>query len=204
MDAILKVWYPGEEGGTAIAAALFGDINPGGKLPVTFYAATTDLPPFEDYRMPGRTYRFFKGQPLFPFGHGLSYTTFAFSELIVGRAQASAGETVPIAVTMRNTGNRTGDTVVQLYVRRDCAGGPRRELKGFERIRLEAGAEKRVKFDLPVNLLATYADGRTTVLQPGEVEVKVGASSEDLTLLGRFEISGPETPVERSFHVPVD
>ena len=106
LPAIVEAWYPGEEGGTALADVLFGDYNPAGRLPVTFYRSADDLPPFEDYRMAGRTYRYFTGEPLYPFGYGLSYTTFAYADLALDKTQVGDGETVTLRVDVTNTGTR--------------------------------------------------------------------------------------------------
>src|SRR6185312_8704598 len=116
VPAIVDAWYPGEEGGTAIADVLFGDYNPSGRLPVTFYKSVADLPAFSDYSMQGRTYRYFKGQPLYPFGFGLSYSTFKYDGLKLGAKQVRSGESVKVSANVTNTSNRAGDEVVQLYV----------------------------------------------------------------------------------------
>lgn len=196
LPAIVEAWYPGEAGGDAIADVLFGDYNPAGRLPVTFYESVDDLPPFEDYRMDGRTYRFFRGAPLFPFGHGLSYTTFQFDNLTIDRATVEAGGSVTISVDVTNSGDRRGDEVAQLYIRQ--ASGPERlvkELKGFKRFSLEPGERKTVTFTLYVNQLAGYDEELSAAVRPGEVEVMVGRSSADLPLKGSFEIVGPTTGV---------
>jgi beta-glucosidase len=133
IPAIVEAWYPGQAGGEALADILFGDYNPGGRLPVTFCRSTDDLPPFDDYTMEGRTYRYFRGEPLFPFGHGLSYTTFAFSDLRIRPVQVTIGGQVTVSADVTNTGDRAGDEVVQLYIRHPDAAvsRPIKELKGF-------------------------------------------------------------------------
>jgi beta-glucosidase len=137
LPAILEAWYPGEEGGTAVAAALAGDFSPAGRLPVTFYKSVTDLPPFEDYSMAKRTYRFFDGEPLYPFGYGLSYTQFKYSNPHVDNTSVPATGTVKVSVEVANSGAVAGDEVVQLYVTHpEVAGAPLRALKGFQRIHL--------------------------------------------------------------------
>ncbi|MEJ2736762.1 MAG: glycoside hydrolase family 3 C-terminal domain-containing protein, partial [Anaerolineae bacterium] len=134
IPAIVEAWYPGEAGGDALADVLFGDFNPAGRLPITFYRSVDDLPPFDDYRMANRTYRYFQGQPLFPFGFGLSYTDFQFENLSINPLQAEAGENVTISVDVTNIGDRLGDEVVQLYTRQFAAPPrPIKELKGFKR-----------------------------------------------------------------------
>ena len=148
IPAIMVAWYPGQRGGSAVADALFGDANPAGRLPVTFYTSVSQLPPFADYDMHGRTYRYFSGEPLYPFGYGLSYTTFAYEDLHVDRAEAGASDPIRISLTVRNTGARPGDDVPQLYVRGPAAGGATalRSLRGFARVTAIAGATRHVEF----------------------------------------------------------
>jgi beta-glucosidase len=149
VPAIVELWYPGQAGGTALADVLFGDYNPAGRLPVTFYKSVDQLPPFTDYNMKGRTYRFFEGEPLFPFGYGLSYTTFAYRNLAMPN-QAAAGEPVKVAVEVENSGKVAGEEVVELYVKAVGANRPvpLRSLEGFQRVALEPGAHKTVEFTL--------------------------------------------------------
>lgn len=182
--AIVEAWYPGQAGGEALADVLFGDYNPAGRLPVTFYKSVNDLPPFEDYSMKGRTYRYFQGEALFPFGHGLSYTTFEYSHLRIAPVQAQAGQLVSASVDVSNTGDRAGDEVVQLYLHHPNASAPRpiKELKGLERITLQPGECRTVTFNLSECQLARY--------EVGAVEVMVGGSSQHLPLKGAFEIVG--------------
>src|SRR5213079_495049 len=137
-NAILDAWYSGEEGGAAIAETLSGKNNPAGRLPVTFYQDVSQLPPFEDYSMKGRTYRYFEGKPLYTFGYGLSYTTFAYSDLKLPAAPMKAGEPLHAEVTVKNTGNKGGDEVAQLYLTfPSVEGAPHIALRGFERVHLE-------------------------------------------------------------------
>ncbi|MEP6620056.1 MAG: glycoside hydrolase family 3 C-terminal domain-containing protein [bacterium] len=183
VPAILEAWYPGQAAGSAIADVLFGDYNPAGRLPVTFYKDVKDLPPFDDYRMAGHTYRFFKGSPLYPFGHGLSYTTFGYSDLRTSRASLSGGDTASVSVTITNTGRRTGDEVVQLYVRHltSSVERPTRELKAFQRIQLLAGQSRRITLKLPAAALAYWnAEKHGWTLEREAVSVEVGASSSDI------------------------
>jgi beta-glucosidase len=195
IPAIVEAWYPGQAGGDAIADVLFGDYNPAGRLPVTFYKSVEDLPPFEDYQMEGRTYRYFREEPLFAFGHGLSYTTFEFDNLHIGQSEVKVGSQVAISVDVTNTGDRTGDEVVQLYVRHPDATVPRpiKELKGFKRITLEPGERKTVTFLLHTHQLGYYDKAMRYAVQPGTVEVMVGCSSEHLPLTGALEIIGQTT-----------
>lgn len=197
VPAIVEAWYPGQAGGDALADILFGDYNPAGRLPVTFYRSVEDLPPFEDYRMEGRTYRYFRGEPLFPFGYGLSYTTFQLDNLQMDQSEVKAGGQVAIHVDVTNTGDRAGDEVVQLYTRHRDAAAPHpiKELKGFKRVALQPGERKTVSFVLYVNQLGIYDEHGRYIVQPGTVEVMVGRSSQHLPLTGEFEIVGQPTDV---------
>jgi beta-glucosidase len=192
LPAILVAWYPGQEGGRAIADVLFGDANPGGRLPVTFYQSVNDLPPFSDYDMTGRTYRYFGGAPLYPFGHGLSYTRFDYSGLTLSRPAARPGDPVEVTVTVRNAGSRPGDEVVQLYVRAVDAAVPmpRKALRGFERIALAAGEARTLRFPLvPSADLAHYDPSlHAFVASAGTYEIQVGASSADIRQSARLRI----------------
>jgi beta-glucosidase len=191
--ALLTAWYPGEEGGTAIAETLAGDSNPGGRLPVTFYAGTSQLPAFDDYSMKERTYRYFAGKPLYPFGHGLSYTRFAYSGLSAP-AQIAAGEPVKVKAVVRNVGSRKGDEVAQLYLARPQAPGlPRLELVGFGRVRLERGQSAPLEFTIdPRSLAQVNVDGNRMIvpgtytlwLGGGLPEDGSGALSQTLTITG--------------------
>lgn len=173
-SAILEAWYPGQAGGTAIADILFGDYNPAGRLPVTFYKSASQLPPFDDYSMEGRTYKYFRGEPLFPFGFGLSYTTFTYSNLQVA-SQIMADEPVNVSVEVTNTGKMAGDEVVQLYVSfpgRENA--PIRTLQGFRRIHLKAGETATVSFTLKPDQLALYHEKHGRVVYSGDISLTVG------------------------------
>jgi beta-glucosidase len=197
-EAIVEAWYPGEEGGTAIADVLFGDVNPAGRLPVTFYQSVDQLPPFRDYAMAGHTYRFFAGEPLYPFGHGLSYTTFAYRDLTLGDAEVEAGECVDLEVTVVNTGDRAGDEVVQLYVRDEAASVPVpiRQLKGFRRIHLEPGEAQTVRFCVMPMDMAMVSDGGRWVVEPGAFSLFVGGGQPGTGapgVAGRFEVVGDLT-----------
>ena len=157
LPAILQAWYPGEEGGTAVAQVLFGEVNPAGRLPVTFYAATSDLPPFEDYSMKNRTYRYFGGKPLYPFGHGLSYTKFDYADAKTDSASVAADGTIKLTFDLKNSGAKAGDEVAQVYARRGGGGSgvgdEQRKLWlcGFARIRLAKGESKPVTLEIPAS-----------------------------------------------------
>ena len=200
IPAIVEAWYPGQSGGDALADVLFGDYNPGGRLPVTFYRGTEDLPPYEDYAMAGRTYRYFGGEPLFPFGHGLSFTQFLFDNLQINPGEIQAGDRVRVSCEITNTGERSGDEVVQLYVRHSqapMARKPLQELKGFARITLEPGETRRITFVVHTDLLAIYDEDVCQVVQPGPVDVMVGNSSRNLLLTGKLAVTGQPSNVGR-------
>lgn len=197
-NAILEAWLPGEEGGHAVADILFGERNPGGKLPVTFPRSVGQIPIFYNAKPSGMKSNWYvdyvseKVTPLYSFGHGLSYTTFEYSDLSIDRKQAAGGETVNISLKVRNTGNMAGDEVVQLYVRDEfaCVPRPVKELKGYRRIHLGANEERALTFHLPVDQLAFYDADLKLCLEAGRILVMVGSSSEDIRLNGEFEIAG--------------
>jgi beta-glucosidase len=182
VPAIVEAWYPGQAGGAAIADVLFGDYNPAGRLPVTFYTSTDQLPPFEDYSMAGRTYRYFEETPLYPFGFGLSYTSFAYGNLQVP-SEVNAGEDVAISVEVENTGERAGEEVVQLYIHDEEASTPRpiRSLQGFERIALEPGEKKTLKLTLTPKQLSMVDGAGRRVVEPGVFEIAVGGKQPGFT-----------------------
>ena len=175
---------PAQAGGTALADVLFGDYNPAGRLPVTFYKSADQLPPFTDYNMKGRTYRYFQGEPLFPFGFGLSYTTFAYRNLRAP-SQANVGDGITVTVEVENTGKVAGEDVVQLYLKPPARpGATLRSLEGFERIALRPAERKTVTFHLePRQFSSTGTNGKRTV-QPGEFGVNVGAATATIRLNG--------------------
>src|SRR5579875_2285280 len=193
-DAILEAWYAGEEGGTAVAETLSGKNDPAGRLPVTFYQGVHQLPHFEDYSMKGRTYRYFQGEPLWPFGYGLSYTSFRYGGLILPKAPLRAGDPLDVAVTVTNTGKRAGDEVVQLYLKfPDVPGAPLRALRGFERVHLAPGASRKVAFHLkPRDLSLVTAAGDILIAQ-GAYTLSIGGGqpgTEAPSVSGRFEVGG--------------
>ncbi|HKV26236.1 MAG TPA: glycoside hydrolase family 3 C-terminal domain-containing protein [Candidatus Acidoferrum sp.] len=175
IPAILEAWYPGEEGGTAVAEALAGDFSPAGRLPVTFYKSTEQLPPFDDYSMANRTYRYFHGDPLFPFGYGLSYTSFSYSHPRIDHKKISAQQAVTISVEVQNTGSIASDEVVQLYMTHPgVAGAPLRALEGFQRIHLDRDEKRTVKFVLKGRDLSTVDESGVRRIVPGDVQVWIG------------------------------
>ena len=185
VPAILEAWYPGQAGGTAIADVLFGDYNPAGRLPVTFYRTVEDLPAFADYSMAGRTYRFFDGPPLYPFGHGLSYTTFAYDSLQTSADTLGAGGSITVRVNVSNTGRRAGDEVVQLYVQHLASAVPRpkQDLRGFKRVTLQPGETRTVEFPLAASSLAYWNVATHDWTFEGKpIRLEVGSSSGDIRL----------------------
>jgi beta-glucosidase len=192
--AILESWYPGEEGGTAIAETLAGINNPGGRLPVTFYASLEELPPFDDYSMRGRTYRFFHGRPLYAFGYGLSYASFAYSNLRLSTEKLQAGQPLTVEADVRNTAGMSGDEVAELYLEYpQSPAAPIRALKSFERIHLAPGQTQHVTFKLdPRDLSQVTKDGEHRILHGGYAVFVGGSQPTGGTegLKGRFQITG--------------
>jgi len=193
-NAVLESWYSGEEGGAAIAETLSGKNNPAGRLPLTFYKDLSQLPNFEDYTMAGRTYRYFKGKPLYPFGYGLSYTTFKYSDLKMPQQPVDAGSPVDADVTVTNTGSRAGDEVVQLYLNfPDVKGAPAVALRGFQRIHLEAGESRSVHFELKDRDLGMVTEEGNPIVAPGEYTISVGGGQPDTLaprVSGHFRVEG--------------
>ena len=190
--AIVELWYPGEQGGDAMAEVLFGDYNPGGKLPLTFYNSIDELPPFDDYEISrGRTYMYYDKEPIYPFGYGLSYTTFEYEGLELKGKSVGMDGNIDLSLTVKNTGDREGDEIVQLYFSdlESSVKQPIKRLKGFRRVHLEKGASEKVEFSVPVSELSFW-DERTKkfIVEPGEFEVQVGASSRDIRLKEVIEV----------------
>jgi len=175
LPAIVNAWYGGQDAGTALADVLFGDYNPSGRLPVTFYASDDDLPSYEDYSMKGRTYRYFTGKPLYPFGYGLSYTGFTYSDLQVPET-AVTGDSVKVSVSVTNTGGRSGEEVVQLYVSllNRQVPVPLRSLQGIQRVKLEPGESRKVDFTLAPEQLSSIDALMQRCVEPGKVSVSIG------------------------------
>ena len=178
VGAILEAWYPGAQGGRAVAKALFGDINPQGKLPVTFYHSDDDLPEFTDYSMKGRTYRYMPMEALYPFGYGLSYTKFSFHDAKLSAEEAGA-DGLDVTVTVRNDGDRAGRETVEVYVKAEREGTPNAQLKGLAKVSLAAGEEKQVTVHLPQAAFALCDEEGTPIVEAGEYSVYVGASQPD-------------------------
>ena len=184
IPAIVNAWYPGEAGGTAVAEVLFGDYNPGGKLPLTYYRSLDELPAFDDYDIrKGRTYQFFEGNPLYAFGHGLSYTTFSYKKLSID----PAGDVVRVSFTLKNTGKYEGDEVAQLYVKYQGSDSqvklPLKQLKGFERIHLKKGESKQINLTVPKSELRFWNEEEGEFYTPaGDYLFMVGTASDAIQL----------------------
>jgi beta-glucosidase len=195
--AILEAWYPGEEGGTAIAETLAGDNNPAGRLPLTFYASLDQLPPFEDYAMANRTYRYFGGKPLYGFGYGLSYSRFGYSNLTLPSGSVAAGDPVTVGVDVKNLSERAGDEVVELYLTQPKrALTPRHTLGGFERVHIEPGETAHVELELTPRTLGQVDEQGRRVVVPGTYEVSVGGAQPAEAsggVTGTFEVTGTMT-----------
>jgi beta-glucosidase len=201
LDAILTAGYPGQEGGNAVADVLFGDYNPAGRLPVTYYKSVDQLPAFENYDMEGRTYRYFRQTPIYPFGFGLSYTHFTYSDLTLLK-EAKIGDNIQVSVKVTNAGDRDGDEVVQLYLTDEKASTPRpiRQLEGFKRISLKKGESQIVQFTLEPRQLSMINDKNKQVIEPGYFTVSVGGKQPGFTgsadaqttetLTGRINLKG--------------
>ncbi|PIE34703.1 glycosyl hydrolase [candidate division KSB3 bacterium] len=198
-DAILFMWYPGEEGGNAVADVLFGDVSPSGKLPLTFPKSIEQLLPYDDYSMAGRTYRYATEEPLFPFGFGLSYAKFSYDSIQSSSANIAKGESLTVTVKVSNTGNREAEEVVQLYLSDIEASVtvPFYSLKGFQRIALKPGGSQTVTFDVTPEMMQLIGNDGQAVIEPGEFKVIVGGSSPG----ARSEDLGAPTPVEAVFTV---
>jgi beta-glucosidase len=194
-NAMIEAWYPGEEGGTAIAQTLSGKNNPAGRLPVTFYTGVEQLPNFEDYSMKGRTYRYFEGTPLYPFGYGLSYTTFSYSDIKVP-AQVAAGSPLTAEATITNTGKTAGDEVAQLYLTfPKVAGAPLKALRGFQRIHLEPGAKQTVKFELNPRDMSMVTEAGDPVVAEGAYTLSIGGGQPGTAapvVTGNFSVQGTQ------------
>ena len=210
VPAILEAWLPGEEGAAAVAGVLFGDVSPGGKLPISFPRDVGQVPVYYAHKPSGgksywkETYVDLSNKPLYPFGFGLSYTTFELSNLHQSRVSMAAGESVEISVDVSNTGPMPGDEVVQLYVHDEIAAltRPTQELKGFCRVHLLPGEQRTVTFTLPANLLGYTGPDMNTILEPGAFKIMIGNSSDNILLTGSIGVTGETTDIESSkkFH----
>lgn len=206
VPAIVEAWYPGQAAGLALGDVLFGNVSPAGRLPVTFYKSADQLPPFTNYNMDGKTYRYFKGEPLFPFGHGLSYTRFEYSNLRVP-VTVRTGESATISVDVKNVGRRQGEEVVQLYVTEVGASVPVpvRSLQGFRRISLKSGEKQTVSFVLKPRQISVINAQAKRVVEPGTIEISVGGKQPGFkgvadahtsgVARGQFSVTGPQKEI---------
>jgi beta-glucosidase len=207
VPAIVDAWYPGEEGGSALADVLFGDYNPGGRLPVTFYKSVDQLPPFEDYNMEGRTYRYFRGEPLYPFGFGLSYTKFAYSNLKFSQ-KINGGEDLVISADVQNVGGLAGGEVVQLYVKDLSASVPVpiRSLAGIARLNLKPGEKRNLSFTLNPRQMSVILDNGKRVIEPGDFEISIGGKQPGFSGSGDAKatnvVSGKFTVFGKILEIP--
>jgi beta-glucosidase len=199
VEAVVYVWYPGEQGGNAVADVLFGNATPGGKLPLTFPQSLDQLPPFEDYNMAGRTHRFMTEEPLYPFGFGLSYTRFSYDGVSLSRSTVQSGESVIATITVTNCGEVAGDEVVQLYITDVEASVPvpQQNLIGFRRVRLEPGVSVRLAFEVTPEMMKLVNDAGELALEPGEFRLAAGGSAP---LVRAVALGSPE-PATASFTV---
>ncbi|MBI4810183.1 MAG: glycoside hydrolase family 3 C-terminal domain-containing protein [Ignavibacteriales bacterium] len=209
VPAIIEAWYPGQAAGDALADVLFGDYNPSGRLPVTFYRSVEQIPPFKDYSMKERTYRYFTGDPLYPFGYGLSYTKFKYSNLKIPD-KIDAGGKVKVSVEVQNIGKVAGDEVVQLYARDVDASAtvPIHSLQGFKRVHLKPRERKNIEFILEPRQLSLIDNQNERIVEPGTFEICIGGkqpgfsgtsdSSTTGYLKGQFEVVGEPLPIKES------
>jgi len=199
VEAILFIWYPGMEGGRAVADVLFGDVVPAGKLPLTFPKSLDDLPPFNDYSMEKRTYRYATAEPLYPFGFGLSYSSFAYADLKLDKNEIAAGDDLTVSVTVTNTGDRTAPEVAQFYLSdlEALTLVPLHKLIGFERAMLEPGESRTLKFFLTPEMMSFVNDDGKLTLEPGEFRLEVGGCSPG----ARGQELGAPAPLTANFKV---
>ena len=189
LDAILAAWYPGQRGGDAVADVLFGNYNPAGRLPVTFYSSTDELANFDDYNMragKGFTYRYYNGDAMYPFGHCLSYTKFEYSDLKTNKTIFKDSDQVFVTANIKNIGDLDGEEVVQLYIKdiKSTTWQPLKQLKGFKRISIDSGEKKMVQFELNITKDLSYYDAlkQNYLVEPGDFEIQIGTSSENILL----------------------
>ena len=198
-DAILFVWYPGQEGGRAVADALFGDVNPSGRLSITFPKSAAQLPAFEDYSMKGRTYRYMTEEPLYPFGFGLSYTSFGYSNLKLDKLKIKKGQSVQVSATITNNGKTYGEEVAQLYITdlKTNVAAPLFSLKSMKRLKMKPGESQEVSFEVTPAMMELVTESGDKVIEPGEFKVTISGSSPS----GLSQKLGASTPVSGVFNV---
>ncbi len=177
IPAILEAWYPGQAGGTAIASVISGKYNPAGRLPVTFYKSVDQLPVFNNYDMVGRTYRYFEGEPLYPFGYGLSFTEFEYSDISLSSNNIKPGDSAKVFIKIRNSGNFSGEEVIQLYIKADQDNITQKSLKGFMRVQLNPGESKEISFNITPDLLQRWIENEGQVVAEDTYKIMIGGSS---------------------------
>jgi beta-glucosidase len=184
VDAILNAWYGGQEAGTAVADILFGDYNPSGRLPITFYKSVDQLPDFEDYNMKGRTYRYMTEKPLYPFGYGLSYTNYTYQNAVLSSNSITKEQAVSVSFEITNIGKMDGDEVAQIYIKNpNDPNGPLKALKGYKRVHVKAGDTEKVTIELQPKAFYSFNDNTQTFeVRPGKYQILYGGSSEDKAL----------------------
>jgi len=194
VPAIVEAWWAGEEGGNAIADIIFGNVNPGGKMPLTVYASDSQVPPQDEYDVSkGFTYMYLKGEPLFAFGHGLSYTKFKYSNLRISSPTITPDGEIQVSFDVKNTGKREGDEVAQLYIHDQVCSvvRPTKELRGFQRITLKPKETKTITLTIPGEKLAFYDEkSHAFLVEPGAFDIMVGSSSDDIRLQGKIDVAG--------------
>jgi len=198
-DAILFVWYPGQEGGHAVADAIFGDVNPSGRLCITFPKSASQLPAFDDYSMKGRTYRYMTEEPLYPFGFGLSYTSFAYGDMKIDKEKIQKGQSVKVTATITNKGKTSGEEVAQLYITdlKTSVATPVFSLKGMKRVKLKPGESQEVTFEVTPNMMELVNESGDRVIEPGDFRVYIaGSSPSDIS-----RKLGAALPVSKIFNV---
>lgn len=178
-DAVLLVWYPGQEGGTAVADVLFGNVSPSGRLPITFPMSLDDLPPYEDYNMQGRTYKYMDVKPMYPFGFGLSYTSFEYGEISLSEKRVRRNNSLTATVTVTNKGDVKAEEVVQMYIQdiEASVDAPKYQLYGIKRIELEPGSSQKVEFEITPQMMELVNNKGERVLERGDFRVYIGGSS---------------------------
>jgi beta-glucosidase len=192
LAAIVQAWYPGEQGGRAVAEILFGDVNPSGRLPITFYNSTSDLPDFENYSMTNRTYRYFNGQPEFAFGYGLSYTKFDYRDAQLNDSTFTTNETIKVSFALKNSGARDGDEIPQIYFRHvnPSVPQPKLALCGFTRVNVPQNQTANVTLEIsPQRLRYWDTEKKQYVVEAGDYELLIGAASDDIRLKVPFKVA---------------
>ena len=195
LNAIVQAWYPGVVGGTAIGKILFGEVNPGGRLPITVYDSTDDLPPFDNYSMENRTYRYFTGKPLYAFGYGLSYTKFDYADAKADAESYAPDKSIKLAFKLTNSGKKDGDEVAQVYFRQEKSADAQAKLAlcGFKRVHIAAGQSTDATVEIPLSRFRYWSTAKKQyVVEPGKYELQIGGASDDARLRTTIEVTAAE------------